>query len=79
MSHDKKNKKKNKKNLIFLFFYYFFNVMASGGLYSLIYNLHHNSQSFLITIFVHWTQLLEYWSHIIPVYTSVKITPILQR
>ena len=33
--------------------------MASGGLYSLIYI---TIQSLLI-IFVHWTQLSEYWTH----------------
>ena len=42
-------------DMILIFFY----VKASGGLCSLI--LHHNSQSLII--FVHWTQLLEYWSN----------------
>ena len=38
----------------------FFYVLASGGLYFLIYITIHSP---LIIIFVHWTQLLEYWSH----------------
>ena len=39
---------------------FFFYEMASGGLYSLISI--NNLQSLLI-IFVHWTQLSEYWTH----------------
>ena len=39
--------------------FYLFNVMASGGLYSSIYITIHSPY---LIIFVHWTQLLEYWT-----------------
>ena len=48
----------NSKNPLKLIFFY--NVMASGGLYSFYL---HQQFTVLIIIFVHWTQLLEYWTH----------------
>ena len=50
----KKTKNIRQKKWVFL---------CNGIRWSLFSYWHHNSQS-LIIIFVHWTQLFEYWSHV---------------